>query len=160
MAVGDPEEKQRGWNLHALFTCALAAAYFVSIFHEARIRFAWDLPATDVVTLLLAGAGLTLTAVGIFVAILAFWGWRNIKRDSIAAARLAAQRAVQDYLVSPAAARTIDRSVVAFLQQNPQTLVAFLAESREAQRNMSELDEPEVDGAWGADGDGEIDRTP
>lgn len=159
MAVGDGEEKQRGWNLFALFACALAAAFVVSVFHEAKIRFAWDLPATDVVTLLLAGAGIILTAVGIFVAILALWGWRSIKKDSIAAARLAAQKAFSDYLESPAAARTIDRSVVAFLDQNPHVLMAFFAERRAAQRNMSELDESGVDNAWGADGDVNVNAT-
>lgn len=153
MAIGESEERHRGFSVFAMFACALGSALAVSVLHEAKVRFAWDLPATDVVTLLLAGAGLTLTAVGIFVAILALWGWRSIKKDSVIAARKAAERAVMDYLESPAAARTIDRSVVQFLERNPSLLAALFAERRTARQTMSELDDPGVDEAWGTQGE-------
>lgn len=153
MAVGDPEEGKRGFSVAAMFACTLGSALVVSVLHEAKVRFAWDLPATDVVTLLLAGAGLTLTGVGIFVAILAFFGWRNIKKDSVSAALKVADRAVASYLASPEAARTIDRSVVQFLARNPDLLAALIAERRTTSQAMSELDDPGVDEAWGDQGD-------
>lgn len=114
MAVGDAEEKQRGWNLGAMLCSAMAAGWLVSVLHEGRVRFAWDLTGTDLVTALMAGAGLILTAVGIFVAILAFFGWGTIRRDSLAVASKQAKRELIRFTASDDFGRQVQASFSKF----------------------------------------------
>lgn len=151
MAVGEAGEKQRAWNVLLLLIAAVFGAFTVSIFHEARVRFAWDMKSTDLVTILLAGAALILTSVGIFVAILAFWGWSNIRRDSIAASRREAVRCVDKYTASPDFDQKVEAAALGWLQSNfdDPKVRALLAEREREMNAMSELDAAQVDDAWG-----------
>ncbi|MFC5344866.1 hypothetical protein ACETK8_02545 [Brevundimonas staleyi] len=143
-------ERQRGWNMAALFISAAAGAYVVSLLHEGRFRLFWDMKATDWTAVVLACSALILTAVGIFVAILALWGWSTIKRDSVAAARREAKRCVDAYLVSPEAEATINRAVEQWFNRNADqgTLMPYIAELVRRGNAMTEFD-AEVDEAWG-----------
>jgi len=152
--MGDLEgEKRRGWNIASLFLSAIAGAYVVSILHEGRLRIFWDMKTTDWTAVMLACSALILTAVGIFVAILALWGWTSIKRDSVAAARREAKRCVDAYLASPEAEIRINRAVEQWFNRNADqgTLMPYIAELVRRANTMTEFD-AEVDEAWGEEG--------
>lgn len=142
-------ETGRRWNVFALLSCAIVAALLVSILHEGRIRLVWDMKSSDAMAVLLGGAALILTGVGIFVAILTFWGWHSIRKDAVAAAKREAKACVDAYVASDRVVRSIDQSVLSFLERNVQqgTLLAYLAEQQRKNADMTEFD-VEVDDAW------------
>lgn len=146
-------EKRRGWNIAAMFLSAMAGAYVVSILHEGRLRFFWDMKSTDWTAVVLACSALILTAVGIFVAILALWGWGTIKRDSVAAARREAKRCVETYLASPEAQTLINREVEQWFNRSADqgTLWPYIAEVARRGNAMTDFD-AEVDEDWGDEG--------
>lgn len=147
------EERQRGWNITALFVSAVFGAFVVSLLHESRFRFFWDMKSTDWTAVVLACSALILTAVGIFVAILALWGWGTIKRDSVAAARREAKRCVDIYLSSAEAEERIYAAVEQWFNRNAEqgTLMPYIAELVRRGDAMTEFD-AEVDDAWGDEG--------
>ena len=128
---------------------ALAGAFAVSLLHEARFRFFWDMKSTDWTAVVLACSALILTAVGIFVAILALWGWGTIKRDSVASARKEAKRCVDSYLSSADAEQRINAAVEQWFNRNAEqgTLMPYIAELVRRGDAMTEFD-AEVDDAW------------
>lgn len=142
-----------------MLCCAIGGALVVSVMHEARLRFAFDLKASDLVTLLLAGAGLILTAVGIFVAILAFWGWSSIRNESVSASRAEASTITNTYLNSDEFNARLEAQITNFLQQNAGSpeFRALLQEREREQRDMSDLDARGVDNAWGMMGEDNVD---
>lgn len=151
---GSTEERQRGWNIAALFVSAVVGAFAVSFLHEGRLRFFWDMKSTEWTAVVLACSALILTAVGIFVAILALWGWGTIKRDSIAAARREAKRCVDGYLASPEAEARISAAVELWFNRNAEqgTLMPYITELVRRGDAMTEFD-AEVDDAWVEKGD-------
>lgn len=146
---GSNEERRRGWNLTALFLSALAGAFVMSFLHEGRLRFFWDMKSTDWTAVVLACSALILTAVGIFVAILALWGWGTIKRDSITSARKEAKRCVDGYLASAQAEAQINAAVELWFNRNAEqgTLMPYIAELVRRGDAMTDFD-AEIDDAW------------
>lgn len=146
-------QRQRGWNIAALIASAVGGAYVVSLFHEGRFRIFWDMKSSDWTAIVMACSALIMTAVGIFVAILALWGWNTIKRDSIAASRKEAKRCVDAYLSSPDAERKINQAVEHWFNRNAEqgTLVPFVGELVRKATDMTEFD-AEAEEAWDGSG--------
>jgi len=134
--------RQRGWNIAALVASALSGSYVVSLMHEGRFRIFWDMKSSDWTAIVLACSALILTAVGIFVAILALWGWGTIKRDSLTAARKEAKRCVDAYLGSPEAEKRINQAVEHWFNRNADqgTLFPYINEIVRRASDMTEFD--------------------